>query len=170
MKVLIETDLGNVEFLLDHENAPVTAAYFEDLISRGQLDETSFFRIVTTESSSSQSASPIEVLQCGRWVESATGLTKIEHESTNETGLLHRKWSLSVARYGVGEVYGSFFICMRDEPVLDYGGTRYPDGHGFAVFGEVLSGFSVLEKIYVNREPCEFQQRAISINRVQILS
>lgn len=163
MKVLLKTDFGDVELKLDKKNAPITAAYFAELISTGQLDATSFFRIVDTNSASSQSASPIEVLQCGNWLESHEELGSIKHESTQQTGLNHNKWSLSTARYAAGTVYGSFFICMRDEPVLDYGGSRHPDGMGFAVFGEVVSGFAVLEEIYNKRELIEFQKEPVKI-------
>lgn len=170
MIIKLETDLGEVELFFDVQNAPLTAKYFEELVVEGSLDMTSFFRIVSQDSQSSQQGSPIEVLQCGIWKESQEELTKLEHESTNLTGLKHRKWSLSTARYGIGTAYGSFFICMRDEPQLDFGGSRHPDGFGFAVFGKVVSGFDVLETIYRNREPEEFQLQAVVIKRAAVLT
>ena len=85
MIIKLETDLGEVELFFDVQNAPLTAKYFEELVVEGSLDMTSFFRIVSQDSQSSQQGSPIEVLQCGIWKESQEELTKIEHESTNLT-------------------------------------------------------------------------------------
>lgn len=168
MKAIIETELGNLEIFLDTKNAPLTANYFAEQIRKGELDRTSFFRIVGVDSISSQTSCPIEVLQAGNWVDEPEQVGKIEHESTQDTGLCHQKWSLSTARYGLGEVYGSFFICMRSEPSLDCGGRRHPDGKGFSVFGKILSGFSILEKIYADREAQEFQKKPIKIRRIFI--
>lgn len=168
MKAIIVTELGEVGIFLDTKNAPLTAQYFAEQIRQGELDQTSFFRIVDANSPSSQAGCPIEVLQAGNWVDDPAGLSTIEHESTQDTGLRHEKWSLSTARYGLGEVYGSFFICMRSEPSLDYGGKRHSDGNGFSVFGKILSGFSILEKIYAEREAQEFQEKPIKIQRILI--
>ena len=168
MEAIIETSIGLVEIFLDKTNAPITASYFEEQVRSKCLDKTSFFRIVSANSPSSKSGSPIEVIQAGNWVDDPTGLTKIEHESTDKTGLTHQKWSLSTARYGPGEVYSSFFICMRDEPALDFGGSRHSDKKGFSVFGRVLSGFSILEKIYAERQAEEFQLNPIEIHRIFI--
>ena len=52
---------------------------------------------------------------------------------------------------------------MRDEPVLDDGGPRHPDGHGFAAFGELIGGFEVAEKIFSKAEPEEFLKNGIKI-------
>jgi peptidyl-prolyl cis-trans isomerase A (cyclophilin A) len=41
----------------------------------------------------------------------------------------------------------SFFICIGDQPELDFGGGRNPDGQGFAVFGRVTRGMDVVRKI-----------------------
>ena len=42
----------------------------------------------------------------------------------------------------------SFFICVNDQPELDFGGKRNPDGQGFAAFGRVVEGMDVVRKIY----------------------
>ena len=64
----------------------------------------------------------------------------IAHETTAMTGLRHLKGTVSLARFAPGAVYHSFFICLRDEPVLDFSGARHPDGQGFAAFGRVVAG------------------------------
>ena len=52
-----------------------------------------------------------------------------------------------MARLEPGTASSEFFICINDQPELDYGGNRNPDGQGFAAFGQVLEGLDILEKI-----------------------
>ncbi len=52
-----------------------------------------------------------------------------------------------MARFGPDSATSSFFICIDDQPDLNYGGRRNPDGQGFAVFGEVISGMEVVRRI-----------------------
>jgi peptidyl-prolyl cis-trans isomerase A (cyclophilin A) len=76
----------------------------------------------------------IEVIQMG-WRETNPGIPPSRrHETTAMTGLRHRKGTVSLARFAPGAVYHSWFVCMRDEPGLDAGGLRHPDGQGFAAF------------------------------------
>ncbi|MFC3051885.1 peptidylprolyl isomerase [Kordiimonas pumila] len=165
--LIVDTALGVFELELDHVNAPVTAKYFQKLATMGALDGTSVFRIVTPDNNSYNPDVAIHVVQGGRMESDAEIIPPIRHESTQETGLLHKKWSLSTARYDVGQTYGSFFIVMQDEPALDHGGTRHPDGQGFAVFGRVSSGYDVVEKIFSRAEQTEFLANRIQINTVR---
>ena len=56
---------------------------------------------------------------------------------------------ISLARSDVGTgTAAAFFICIRDQPELDFGGRRQPDGQGFAAFGRVSVGMSVVRKIW----------------------
>ena len=112
---------------------------------------------------------PIEVLQGGLKDTDPQPIAPIEHECTRQTGLLHKKWTLSTARFAPGETYGSFFVCMRDEPVLDRGGERHPDGLGFAAFGAVVRGFTTLEAIFARQEPDEFMKNEIGIRSAVII-
>ena len=52
-----------------------------------------------------------------------------------------------MARLEPGTASSEFFICINDQPELDYGGNRNLDGQGFAAFGQVLEGLDILEKI-----------------------
>ncbi|MEW5764291.1 MAG: peptidylprolyl isomerase, partial [Acidobacteriota bacterium] len=40
-----------------------------------------------------------------------------------------------------------FFLCVGDQPELDFGGRRNPDGQGFAAFGRVISGMETVRRI-----------------------
>lgn len=43
-----------------------------------------------------------------------------------------------------------FFICIGDQPELDFGGKRNPGGQGFAAFGKVIGGMDIVRKIHQN--------------------
>ncbi|MEM7612054.1 MAG: peptidylprolyl isomerase [Pseudomonadota bacterium] len=144
------TPFGDIEIELDVVRAPETAGYFKAFIERGGLDDGAIFRVTseTDEQASIEDQPRIRILQVG----TSNGLQaprhKIPHESTSLTGIQHRQWSISAARFAPGEVYGSFFVCLRDEPSLDHGGSRQPDGHGYAAFGQVTRGRQSLLQAY----------------------
>lgn len=166
MRVL--TSLGAFKVALDLEHAPATAGYFRRLAADGLLDNTSIFRIVNSDNNSGNAACPIHVIQGGLTEKDRDRLPTIEHESTKETGLSHKKWAVSAARLGVGETYGSFFVTMRDEPSLDFGGRRHPDRQGFAAFGKVVSGRDVVERIFRRAEPQEYLHDTVAIVKVTL--
>jgi peptidyl-prolyl cis-trans isomerase A (cyclophilin A) len=64
------------------------------------------------------------------------------------TGLHHLDGTLSMARGQPNSATSSFFICIGDQPALDFGGARNPDRQGFAAFGRVLSGMEVVRAIW----------------------
>ena len=57
-----------------------------------------------------------------------------------------------MARGGPNTATQEFFICVGDQPALDFGGKRNPDGLGFAAFGRVISGMDIVRKIQRNRQ------------------
>jgi peptidyl-prolyl cis-trans isomerase A (cyclophilin A) len=129
----------SVTIAVDEGAAPVSSAYFLADVDGGMLDGSSIFRIVKGE---------IDVVQMGVCVTDTTIPPVIAHETTGKTGLRHRRGTVSLARFAPGAVYHSMFVCMRDEPSLDEGGTRNPDGQGFAAFGHVVDGLERLQRIF----------------------
>ena len=90
----------------------------------------------------------IEVIQGGlAGKEGAVSFDPIVLERTNETGLKHLHGTLSMARSEPDLGTSEFFICINDQPSLDYGGERNPDGQGFAAFGRVVDGMDVVLRI-----------------------
>jgi len=128
--------------------APASSAYFLADVDAGTLDGSSIFRIVNVDNQPAHHPAKIEVIQMGLRENDPSIVPIIEHESTNLTGLRHKRGSVSLARFAPGAVYHSFFVCMRDEPCLDAGGARNPDGLGFAAFGYVTEGFEQLQRIF----------------------
>lgn len=168
-RVRIETGLGAMVVEVFEERAPASAAYFLTDVRSGLFDGTSFFRIVTLDNQSAEPHRRIEVIQGGLKHETTDLPPVIPHETTAMTGLTHRKGTISLARFAPGAVYHSFFICLRDEPTLDFGGARHPDGQGFAAFGRVVEGFEVVERIFVRGETEEYVTDAVRITRVRSL-
>jgi peptidyl-prolyl cis-trans isomerase A (cyclophilin A) len=91
-------------------------------------------------------------------------------ERTNVTGLRHIDGTLSMARSGPDTATASFFICIGDQPELDFGGRRNRDGQGFAAFGQVIEGMDVVRAI--NRSAAEGQtlRPPIALVRVERLN
>jgi peptidyl-prolyl cis-trans isomerase A (cyclophilin A) len=83
------------------------------------------------------------------------GFGQIHLERTDVTGIQHLAGTISMARAGPYTATSSFFICIGDQPSLDFGGRRNPDGQGFAAFGRVLDGMDVVRAI--NSSPAEGQ-------------
>jgi peptidyl-prolyl cis-trans isomerase A (cyclophilin A) len=68
-------------------------------------------------------------------------------ERTSVTDLPHKDGTVSMARTDPDTGRSEFFICIGDQPSLDFGGARNPDGQGFAAFGRVVRGMDVVRKI-----------------------
>ena len=142
---LIKTSMGNITVELYPAKAPVTVANFLKYVDAHLYDSSSFFRSVTLHNQPKDSIK-IEVIQGGN-VDSAKEFAAIPLETTQQTGLHHTNGTISMARGKPATATSSFFICINDQPSLDYGGKRNKDGQGFAAFGKVIDGMEVVRKI-----------------------
>lgn len=168
-RVRIVTALGEMVLSIDLHRAPATAGYFLDDVVAGRFDGTSFYRIATGANRDEDQSVTIEVIQGGDRQPAIAPAPSLLHESTAVTGLQHRRGTISLARFEPGAVYHSFFLCGRDEPSLDFGGGRQPDGQGFPAFGGVISGFDVLDRLFDAAEMRERLSREILIERIELL-
>lgn len=138
--------LGSILIEVDLARAPITAAHFlalakHDVYAAG----ASFYRSV--EPGRDINPVPISVVQGG--IGSAISpLPPIAHENTAATGIGHRDGTISMARGAPGTASSEFFICLGDNPELDYGGKRAADGEGFAAFGQVVAGMDIVRRIH----------------------
>ncbi|NHO85845.1 peptidylprolyl isomerase [Pseudoteredinibacter isoporae] len=165
----MQTGLGELIFELYPNKAPKTVANFLRYVESKRFNGSDFFRIVTEAHPQTEDPVKIETIQGGLNIDHPNLLESIGHEPTTETGLHHRRGSLSMARYQVGSANGSFFICFRDEPALDFAGARQPDGQGFAVFGQLVDGYPVLDALYARAERDEYLTTPIAIEQVSVL-
>lgn len=145
--VVLHSQLGDIELELDAVHAPATTANFLRYVKGGFYSGGLFHRTVTMLN---QPDSPvkIEVIQAGINPErKKDGFAAIALERTSVTGLRHVDGAVSMARGGPDSATSDFFICIGDQPELDFGGKRNPDGQGFAAFGRVVKGMDVVRKI-----------------------
>jgi len=147
VRVLVQTELGDILLEVDTTRAPATSANFLRYVDQGHYDGGTFHRTVKMDN---QPDSPvkIEVIQAGVNPDRAkSGFPAIPIERTSVTGLRHTDGVISMARGQPDSATSGWFICINDQPSLDFGGTRNPDGQGFAAFGRVLQGMDVVRKI-----------------------
>ena len=148
VRVRLETALGAIEIEVDAARAPVTAANFLRYLERGDYDGGRFHRTVRAGNQPGKTVL-IDVVQAGRDPASLRPeLPAIPLERTGVTGLRHVDGAVSMARDGPDTATSDFFICIGNQPELDFGGRRNPDGQGFAVFGRVVAGIDVVRLIH----------------------
>ena len=147
-KVKINTSAGSITVELYADKAPITVANFMRYVDENRYDNGEFYRVVRLDN---QQTSPvkIEVIQGGVHNDSLKMLPPIAQETTIKTGLKHLDGTLSLARVAPNSGGSEFFICINDQPDLDFGGKRNPDGQGFAAFGRVIKGMKVVRKIQI---------------------
>ena len=154
-RVMIKTELGDITIEIHEKEAQITAANFMKYVDEGRYKDGCFYRIVTMDNQPNNDIK-IEVIQGGLSSETRGNLLPpIEHETTDKTGILHKNGVISMARLKPGSASSEFFICVGDQPELDFGGQRNPDGQGFAAFGKVVAGMLVVDKIH--QQPAEGQ-------------
>jgi peptidyl-prolyl cis-trans isomerase A (cyclophilin A) len=147
VRIVIETELGAIEAEIDTVRAPMTAANFLKYVDGGFYDGGRFHRAVKPDNQPNN-AVKIEVVQAGINPDRRKdGFPPIPLERTSATGLFHKNGTLSMARNGPDTATSDFSICLGDQPALDFGGARNPDGQGFAAFGVVTKGMEVARKI-----------------------
>lgn len=166
--VLIRTEKGDIVVEVSLARAPVTAANFLRYVDAGLYDGSTFHRTVTLSNQPNDSVR-IEVIQGGQ-LAAEKEFPPIVHETTETTGLRHIDGTVSMARSEPGSAASSFFICIHDQPELDFGGRRNADGRGFAAFGRVVQGMEVVRAIQAL--PAIGQQltppvRILSVRRIE---
>jgi peptidyl-prolyl cis-trans isomerase A (cyclophilin A) len=154
MEVSLETTAGEIVLALFPALAPRTVAFFLNHLDAGAYDGASFYRSTTLGEPNGP-----RLIQGGVLGDVLTGSAAggrparpellREVETTGQTGLTHRRGTVSLARdlYGTGFVLPEFFLCLGDFPQLDLGGRNEPDDRGFPAFGEIMAGLDCVESI-----------------------
>jgi peptidyl-prolyl cis-trans isomerase A (cyclophilin A) len=135
-KVKLATSMGDVVIQLDADKAPKTVANFVQYVKDGHYDGLVFHRVIATF-----------MVQGGGFdadMKEKPTRAAIPLESRN--GLSNQRGTVAIARTSVPDSATSqFFINVVDNPRLD--AANSPDGSGYAVFGKVVSGMEVVDKI-----------------------
>lgn len=158
VRVIVDTELGSIAIDVHAHAAPVTATNFLRYVDERFYDGGRFHRTVTMDNQPNNDVK-IEVIQASiNPARAGNAFPPIPLERTTATGLAHRDGTVSMARFAVDSANFDFFICIGDQPELDFGGRRYADGQGFAAFGQVVDGMDVVRAI--QRQPVEGQKLA----------
>ncbi len=168
--IVLETAFGDITVSLNVTHAPGTAGNFLHYVDGGFYDGGKFHRTVRLDNNANANLKAeaigvgidrsadrtnlpndtiaIEVIQGGiDPARSDEQRPAIALERTSETGLRHIDGTISMARLTPDSAVSDFFICINDQPALDFGGQRNPDGQGFAAFGQVIAGMEVVRTI-----------------------
>lgn len=162
--VVIETEVGNIEIELFTEKAPITVQNFLKYVDGNFYKNSEFYRTVTMDNQPDNEIR-IEVIQGGIFQDKEI-FPSIKHETTNITGIKHLDGTISMARSNPGTATDDFFICIGDQPELDFNGKRNPDGQGFAAFGKVTKGMDVVKKIHMSYVEGQYLNPRITIRSI----
>lgn len=164
-RILLSTRFGDVVVEVYEDRAPVTSANFLRYVDEGLWEGAAFYRSVRMDNQPDQDVQ-IEVIQGGLWDESRM-LLPIAHETTAVTGIRHADGVISMARNEPGTATSEFFICIGDQPELDFGGRRNPDGQGFAAFGKVIEGMDVVRAIHAQPADGQWLEPRVKIGKIE---
>ena len=135
--IVLHTNHGDIKLELDHEKAPKTAANFEQYVKEGFYDGVIFHRVINNF-----------MIQGGGFepgMHQKKTRESIENEADN--GLSNEKYTLAMARtMDPHSASAQFFINVADNAFLDHSGKN-TQGWGYAVFGRVVEGTDVVDKI-----------------------
>ena len=135
-QVELQTSLGTIRIELDAERAPLSTENFLNYVRSGHYDGTVFHRVIKGFMVQGGGMEP------GLKQKPTKG--EIKNEANN--GLKNDKYTVAMARTSAPHsATAQFFINVRDNPFLDAAQAR--DGHGYAVFGRVVDGMDVVDRI-----------------------
>jgi peptidyl-prolyl cis-trans isomerase A (cyclophilin A) len=134
-RVALDTTLGLIVIELAPKEAPKTVANFLEYVKSGHYNNTVFHRVMSNF-----------MIQAGGYTaDLGEKPTRAPIPLESQNGLKNDRGAVSMARRGdPNSATAQFFINVVDNPRLDY---PSPDGHGYAVFGKVVEGMDVVDKI-----------------------
>ena len=143
--VVLETSAGEIEMTVYPEKAPISAGDFLRYVDEGLYDGQGFYRVVHAENDPRDMG--MSLIQGGRLDQEMVG-GPIAHELTTDTGISNADGAVAIARLEPGTGSAAyFFINIGNNDFLDTGGTRNPDGQGYATFARVIKGLDVARAI-----------------------
>lgn len=157
--VLIKTSAGDITVELFADKAPISTKNFLEYTKEGHYNHTIFHRVI------------------GDFMIQGGGFTKdmeqkptkapIQNEADN--GLSNKKGTIAMARTGeVNSATAQFFINTVDNPFLDFK-SKNPREYGYAVFGQVIEGMPVIEKIRKEKTGTKGPFENVPVNAVEII-
>jgi peptidyl-prolyl cis-trans isomerase A (cyclophilin A) len=155
--VSLRTEAGNIGLVLEMAKAPITAGNFLRYVTEKRLDNGAFYRAMR---STTPGGPPYGIIQGGS-DKAKPRFPPIAHEPTTQTGLSHTRGALALARGAPGSATSDFYICIGGMEGLNADPKASGDNLGFAVFGRVVDGMDVVEKIHQMPTVAEAENEAM---------
>ena len=135
-RVRLKTSAGDIVVELDRAKAPKTVDNFVAYVKAGQYDGTIFHRVI-----------PNFMIQGGGMSKDMSEKpTKAPIALESRNGLVNQRGTIAMARTAdPNSATAQFFLNLKDNAFLDQANAR--DGQGYAVFGKIVSGMEVVDKI-----------------------
>lgn len=135
--ITLHTNFGDIKLELNEEKAPKTVANFIKYAESGHYENTIFHRVIDGF-----------MIQGGGFapgMEEKDTTKPVKNEANN--GLSNKKYTVAMARtMEPHSASAQFFININDNKFLDFK-SETTEGWGYCVFGEVVDGFDVVDKI-----------------------
>lgn len=165
--VRINTSMGEIDIELYPDKAPRTVAAFLKNVKEDIYLNSNFYRVLKADPLPSDYNSGL--IQGGVYKTSPVPeVAAIPHEPTNITGLSHTNGTISLARTEPGTASSEFFICIGDQSSLDAGSGGTPDSLGFAAFGKVIKGMTIVKKIQNQPSQGDAFEQPVKIENIKI--
>lgn len=169
IQLRITTKVGALVVEIYEDRAPQTAEHFLRYVDKGYYNGATFYRTLRSPENQPNNAIKIDLIEGGFYNDYYENAMKTDlingrpydesrgrkgpHplillERTDETGIKHLDGTISLGRTSPDSVDDAFIICVGDQPELDAGGKRHPDGLGFPAFGKVVKGMDVVRQIH----------------------
>ncbi|HTY20792.1 MAG TPA: peptidylprolyl isomerase [Geobacteraceae bacterium] len=156
--VLMETSMGEVKIQLDPQKAPITVQNFLDYVKAGFYKGTIFHRVI-----------PGFMIQGGGFTaDMQEKRTRAPIKNEGDNGLKNERGTIAMARLpNPDSATAQFFINVVNNDGLN---RPLPDGFGYAVFGRVISGMEVVDKIAKVKTVMRMGMQDVPENNVLIKS
>lgn len=158
--VLLKTNLGDIKLELFPDKAPATVENFLKYVADGHYVNTIFHRVIDGF-----------MVQGGGYtsdLKSKPTRESIKNEANN--GVSNKKGTIAMARtQDINSATAQFFINVVDNPFLDYRGDS-PHEYGYCVFGTVIDGMDVVEKIRDIETTTQGPYQDLPVKPIEILS
>lgn len=158
--VVMKTSMGDIKIELYPDKAPISVQNFLQYVKSGHYDHTIFHRVIDNF-----------MIQGGGFTANLTQkntLAPIKNEAAN--GLKNTRGTLAMARtQEVNSATAQFFINVSDNTFLNHK-SENPQEYGYCVFGKVIEGMDVVDKIKSVDTTSQGPYRDIPVNPVEIIS
>jgi cyclophilin family peptidyl-prolyl cis-trans isomerase len=156
--VVLTTTLGEIEVEVDEAKAPISAKNFLQYVDEGFYDGVIFHRVISGFMVQGGGFTP--------QMQQKKTRAPIQNEAAN--GLKNLRGTLAMARTSAPHsASAQFFINHKDNAFLDYPGS---DGWGYAVFGRVVAGMDVVDKIAAVQTGVKAGMSDVPVQPVAIVS